>query len=94
MPGILYGRVNMTKQEAIKEVIDLYTDDRCLYPGKDCASFSKEGYCLFDDHSYACLMKRLTELGAVIKGQCLGVSHPHLSAYYTVEPLIKETEGK
>ena len=27
--------------------------------------------------------------GVVIKGQCLGVSHPHLFAYYTVEPLIK-----
>ena len=25
-----------------------------------------------------------------IKGQCLGGSHPHLSAYYTFEPLIEE----
>lgn len=62
----------MTKQEEIREVIDLYTDDRCLYPSKECKCHSGvggvgEGYCLSDDDSYTCLMKRFTELGLVIK---------------------------
>jgi hypothetical protein len=32
----------------------------------------------------------LSELGVVIKGDCLGASHPHLAAYYTVESLIDD----
>ena len=35
------------------------------------------------------VMRCLSSLGVVIKGESLGGSHPHLSAYYTVESLIE-----
>ena len=57
----------MTKQEDIREVIDAHTDDRCLYPDKGCVWCSKEGYCASGNDAYTCLMKRLDELGVVIK---------------------------
>ncbi len=56
----------MTKQEEIRKVIDTYTDDACLYPESSCA-FDRGGYCVSDDESYKCLMKRLDELGVVIQ---------------------------
>ena len=56
-----------TRQEEIREVIDKYTDDGCLYPEKACVRCSKEGYCASDNDSYTCLMKRLDELDVVIK---------------------------
>ena len=82
-----------TKQEEIREVIDAYTDDACLYPKKDCEHHCfgiNSEYCVHDDGSYKCLMERLGELGVVIKGKCLGVSHPHLADYYTFEALVEE----
>lgn len=60
-----------TKQEEIREGvrvgIDLFADDRCLYPDKACAWCDKQGYCGSEDDSYICLMKRLGELSAVLK---------------------------
>ena len=56
----------MTKQEEIKEVIDAYTDDECLYPDKDCECRNR-GYCVSTDDAYKCLMKRLDEIGLVLK---------------------------
>ena len=56
----------MTKREEIREVIDIYTDDDCLYPNTTC-EWHKGGYCVSGDGSYKCLMKRLDELGVVIK---------------------------
>ncbi len=56
----------MTKREEIRDGIDLYTDDRCLYPEKTCISF-KENYCIEEEGAYKCLMKRLDGLGVVIK---------------------------
>jgi len=35
----------------------------------------------------------LHEQGAVIKGQSIGASHPHLAAYWTWEPLIDEDKS-
>ncbi len=57
----------MNKQEELREAIGLYTDDRCLYLSKGCVWCSKEGYCASGNDAYTCLMKRLTELGVVIK---------------------------
>ena len=54
------------KQEEIREAIDAYTDDDCLYPDKEC-EFCRGEYCVSDEDSYKCLMKRLDELGVVIK---------------------------
>jgi len=36
------------------------------------------------------LFEHLHSKGVVIKGKGLAASHPHLSAYYTTEPLIKD----
>ncbi len=58
---------DVTKQEEIREAIDLYVDDECTYLAKDCKWRAKEGYCVSDDDSYICLMERFTELGVVIK---------------------------
>ena len=59
----------MTKQEEIWEVIDEYTNDECLYPEKACARCSKEGYCASGNDAFTCLMKRLGEIGVVLKVQ-------------------------
>ena len=56
----------MATREVIREVIDLYTDDGCLFPDKTCVWHSRE-YCTSDNDSYACLMQRLDKLGVVIK---------------------------
>jgi len=57
----------MATREEIREVIDTYIDDGCLYPNKACVWCSKEGYCASGNDAYTCLMKRLTDLGVVIK---------------------------
>ena len=57
----------MTKQEEIKEVVDTYTDDTCLYPDVECKARGTDNYCRFPDDAYKCLMKRLDGLGVVIK---------------------------
>jgi len=84
----------MGKQEEIRQLIDTYVDDVCLYPDTGCTSESVHrdfpGYCDSTEGAYRCLLKRLGELGVVIKGESLAFSHPHLEAYFTVEPLIKE----
>ena len=36
----------------------------------------------------------LYEQGVVIKGETIGGSHPHLSNYWTVEPLIHTEQGR
>lgn len=83
----------MAKQEEIREVIDLYTDDECLYPSRVCPSF-KGNYCDSDDNAYKCLMKRLDELGVVLKvfheGE-IKLKHTKRSVgWITYESLIKE----
>ena len=57
----------MTKQEEIREVIDAYTDDDCQYHDRPCEFRGSYGYCISTDDAYKCLMKRLDELGVVIK---------------------------
>ena len=60
----------MTKQGEIRKVIDAHSDDQCLYLDGVCKFRSndfKGVYCSSDDGSYKCLMKRLTEIGVVIK---------------------------
>ena len=56
----------MTKQKEIREVIDVYTDDGCLFIDRVCDNLAG-GYCLSDEEAYRCLMERLTEIGVVIK---------------------------
>lgn len=59
----------MNKREEIREIIDAYTDDACLYPDKNCENHGKakaDPYCVSADGSYNCLMKRLSELGCAI----------------------------
>ena len=57
----------MSKRDEIWEVIDEYTNDECLYPEKACARCSKEGYCASGNDAFTCLMKRLGEIGVVLK---------------------------
>ena len=56
----------MTKQEEIREVIDAYTDDTCLYPTDKCDFRSRDCCCDYE-RAYKCLMKRLNKLGVVLK---------------------------
>jgi len=56
----------MATREEIREAIDLYTDGKCLYPDKACVSF-KGSDCLSDEEAYKCLMRRLGEIGVVIR---------------------------
>ncbi len=58
----------MTKQGEIREVIDEYTDDVCLYKSRDCGHHSQPRfeYCLSTEGAYKCLMQRLGELGVAI----------------------------
>ncbi len=57
------------KREEIREVIDHYADDGCLYPNKTC-EFFKGSWCVSGDEAYKCLMKRLDGIGVVIKVKC------------------------
>jgi hypothetical protein len=56
----------MNKQEEIREVIDTYTDDGCLFPDRSCNALGS-GYCSSDEEAYKCLMQRLDKIGVVIK---------------------------
>ena len=60
----------MSKQEEIREVIDTYVDDGCLYPDRSCKHLSHPkvgGYCPSQEDAYKCLMERLGKIGVVIK---------------------------
>ena len=54
------------KRKEIREVIDLYADDGCMYIDKVCAAYRGD-YCVSDEGSYKCLMLRLGELGCVLR---------------------------
>jgi len=54
------------KRALIREVIDAYTDDRCLFPDRVCNALGS-GYCSSGEEAYNCLMEKLTELGLVIQ---------------------------
>ncbi len=62
----------MSRQQEIRKVINSYVDDDCLYPKAACVhrSHKMPEYCTDSDGAYKCLMKRLTELGVVIKVEC------------------------
>ncbi len=86
----------MTKQQEIREGIDEYVDEDCLYPKTGCVHMPSKDfeYCNDRDGAYKCLTKRLTEIGVVIKvdrelpanisGEIAGiaVSHIHLFEEY------------
>ena len=78
----------MTKQEEIREVIDAHTDDVCLYQDSPCEFRGSYGYCISTDDAYKCLMKRLSEIGVVIKvdrelpESCHTVKGEHAHGYY------------
>lgn len=48
-----------------------------------------EGCCPIDDITDS-LIAYLHSQGVVIKGESLGVTHPHLANYFTMENLIDE----
>ncbi len=81
----------MSKQEEIREAIDTYADNGCLFPDRWCNAWGGN-YCSSDIEDYKCLMENLTEIGVVLKGESLGASHPHLADYYTVESLVEEKD--
>ena len=56
----------MTKRGEIKKVIDAFSDDACLYPDEPCV-YRTDKYCLSSKNAYKCLMKKLAELGVVIR---------------------------
>ena len=81
------------KRKQIREVIDTYTDDGCLFPDRSCSALGS-GYCSSSEESYKCLMQRLSDLGCVIKlGDDVeiemtdGAMIPRFAEY---EPLIEE----
>lgn len=79
----------MTKQEAIREVIDTYTDDVCLYPNMDCEwrgdACSSFEYCADGEGAYNCLMKRLGELGVVLKAERELPNNPYPKSIFTMD---------
>lgn len=86
----------MTKQQEIREVIDLYTDDECLYPDKDCKF--RDRWCIEGEDAYKCLMKRLGELGVVIQAGSVKLSKGNYNfdeelTIPAVVPLIEEEEN-
>jgi len=74
----------MTKQEEIREGI-AKTVNNFMRP-----SIVKNSKVYNVSRLTSEILSYLHSQGVVVKGDSLGVSHPHLSAYYTVEPLIKE----
>ena len=57
----------LTIRDEIREVVDKYADYTCLYKDDDCESRGRNGWCVSTDASYRCLMKRLGELGVVLR---------------------------
>jgi len=56
----------MSAREDIREVIDIYTDDGCLFPDRSCNALGG-GYCSSDGEAYKCLIEKLSKMGVVIK---------------------------
>ena len=83
-------------KEEIREVIDKYVDDDCLYPKATCVhrSHKMPEYCTDNDGAYKCLMERLTELDVVIKVKKILPYTIYMHgetpdiALYPVEPLV------
>lgn len=55
-----------SKQKEIREAIDTYVDDGCLFPDRSCNALGS-GYCSSYEEAYKCLMERLDKVGVVIK---------------------------
>jgi len=66
---------------ALKPKPEWCKDENCIKFKEDCE------YCITEQ-----ILAYLHSQGVVIRGETLGASHPHLSAYYTIEPLIKEEQ--
>ena len=81
----------MTKQEEIREILDKWADDQCLYleQQKSCESRSDVGYCSDGVGAYRCLMERLNSKGVVMKVHAV-MAGQHMTGVYLVEPLIGE----
>ena len=73
----------MNKQEEIRKIIYTYKSEGCLYPNKTCDFVDL--MCDSGEGAYKCLMKRLSELGVVIKLYGTGA---------TWGPLIEEDEAQ
>jgi len=80
----------MTKQEEIRAEINQQIELAILGVVVNVGSNPLQDYGGLIRVARKEIIKYLRSQGVVIKGQCLGVSHPHLAAYYTVEPLIEE----
>ena len=85
----------MPSREKIREVLGSWRDDRCLFlvEDKPCLSNARgNGYCSSDEGFYNCLIKRLDELGVVIKVESSEHTNPECDWCYwnthKVESLI------
>lgn len=81
------GTKQRTKQEEIRELIELYAQDECFYLKDKCKERGIYNYCISEDGNYSCLMKRLDSKGVVIKGNGLDVPGVYEKVTW-VEPLI------
>ena len=90
----------MNKREEIREIIDAYTDDACLYPDKNCENHGKakaDPYCVSADGSYNCLMKRLSELGCaiIVEGELPEIVFPmHIGSDSPIGLITREWHKK
>lgn len=99
----------MTKQEEIRDVLDKWADDQCLFDERVCTYLGNGDYCSSTEDAYKCLMERLDKIGVVLKVE--GELPAHLmegqiayaketykdilrkAGYEAVEPLKKENGG-
>lgn len=84
----------MTRQEKIRGGIQNKLKDTCKKTiGIGCPyNYDCELHpdCMYEESlNY---VRYLYSQGVVIRGESLGASHPHLSAYYTIESLIEEVK--
>ncbi len=86
----------MTKQEEIREGLARRMFDSEMSRDQVFGVATREKAWLEERENY--LSRAFNDLhylhsqGVVIKSYSLGISHPHLAAYYAVEPLVKETK--
>ena len=82
----LFRQLMSPLKEGIREAINTYADEDCLYPDMDCDSYDEEQdeCCVDSEDGYKCLMKRITELGVVLKvvcPVCKGHARPNTVTY-------------
>ena len=83
----------MTRQEEIREeVIKIIHKEDNPFPFEpDWEDEDEDGKAYYYEYIDR-ILSYLHSQGVVIKVGTLGVTHPHLSNYYSVEPLIEDKE--